>query len=164
MPHKYTIEMYCWEENGTKYGFTKEELESRLVSYTPPITEENPNPVATMEPAINHLPISGKWFTISLKENFYRSDRNKAEQSLHVIDRATGRTEYQTYRTYDAFAAQAISAWDFRYEHDETKKIPITEEGIGMLPDKVGSVLVEEVWMRYNDAPAFFRGVPGPTA
>jgi hypothetical protein len=138
------IKMFVWREDGVVQCATEEDVHN--------ITTID----VTKEPYSN-----GRWHAVGLKDNVLRKDNIKAEQSLYVTDPDTGLTSYQQWRQRDAFAAQVIEAWDFTNPHDETKILPVTENGISNLPDKVAFYLVNLIWVRYKGDPKSFREVSG---
>lgn len=152
------IKLFVWNEDGVTHCATEEDLDNILVT----LIDGPKSGEVTLREVMHWTPYKdGRWYTVALKDNVYRKDNLKAEQSLYVTDPDTGMVTYQQSRQRDAFAAQVIEGWDFQNPTDESKILPVSEKGIGMLPDKVGFYLVNLIWVRYKGDPKSFRGISG---
>lgn len=153
------IKMFVWQEGGITYCATEQDTETIEIQVLSSVSNGETEYLCKV---LDKEPYShGTWHTIELKDNVFRKDNIKAEQSLYVSDPDTGAIQYQQWRQRDAFASQVIQNWDFTNPYDSNKTLPVSEKGIEMLPDKVGSYLVNLIWVRYKGDPKSFQGVAG---
>lgn len=148
------IKLFVVEEKNVTHAYTEE-----MLNRIPVQVENSDGQVVTRylgEPDVLKLCYpGGTWETVQLKNGLTYGDDLRAQSSLYRADSVTGQIVFQPWRERAAFASVAIREWTFQ----PSVEFPVSEAGIHALPPKVGALLVDLIWVRYNADPATFRTV-----